>query len=434
METAIIIILLMMLAIIFLLIRNAIIKAEIAAKTIEVLKKKIKQLEADENRSSRKFQEIINEYVTPEVFAEFGFPTALPKLEKGIDAPAKKSINDSDTEEMEICFCWNCKKEIDAGNTFWIVDKKLIDHKVCQQCYDKWNAEIEKAPKKKIIPFLECKHKNTIPVKTTSIGNGKVIHWECSCLDCFADKFNGKWISKEEQDKETEYVNQEIRRLKEQYPKESRHQIWERFNKQESRKKKPIDNVHKYYSSAEIEKMLLNDIAYEELNEKLEIHTINQSGYAGVMPNGNIVDRREHPEAKAVPKNTLLGLPEPKEIDSYCGWHWRYHEAKQTGSKFIELYENNNFKIGTSNREKEHVVQLLEKYNVPKSEHERLINEFFAMAERKDSKFRHTEQEVMSILSHKMQQGLCDDDKHCKECEISKECHMNKSNQPKNEN
>jgi hypothetical protein len=42
--------------------------------------------------------------------------------------------------------------------------------------------------------------------------------------------------------------------------------------------------------------------------------SIIKSGYAGVMPNGNIVDRREHPEAVAVPENTLLGVPEPARL------------------------------------------------------------------------------------------------------------------------
>lgn len=46
----------------------------------------------------------------------------------------------------------------------------------------------------------------------------------------------------------------------------------------------------------------------------LQIHEINQSGYAGVLPNGNIVDRREHPESIAVQKNSMFGIPEPKKI------------------------------------------------------------------------------------------------------------------------
>ena len=37
-----------------------------------------------------------------------------------------------------------------------------------------------------------------------------------------------------------------------------------------------------------------------------------KSGYGGVMPNGNIVDRREHPEAVPIMGNPWLGIPEPE--------------------------------------------------------------------------------------------------------------------------
>jgi len=38
------------------------------------------------------------------------------------------------------------------------------------------------------------------------------------------------------------------------------------------------------------------------------------SGYAGVMPDGKIVDRREYPTATPVQENELLGVPEPKSV------------------------------------------------------------------------------------------------------------------------
>lgn len=41
---------------------------------------------------------------------------------------------------------------------------------------------------------------------------------------------------------------------------------------------------------------------------------LTKSGYAGVMPNGNIVDRREFPEAVAIQENKLFGTPKPKDI------------------------------------------------------------------------------------------------------------------------
>ena len=37
-----------------------------------------------------------------------------------------------------------------------------------------------------------------------------------------------------------------------------------------------------------------------------------QSGYAGILPNGNIVDCREYAEAIPMKKNSLLGIPKSK--------------------------------------------------------------------------------------------------------------------------
>lgn len=41
---------------------------------------------------------------------------------------------------------------------------------------------------------------------------------------------------------------------------------------------------------------------------------INESGYAGCMPSGEIVDRRFFPEAIPVQENSMLGIPKPKDI------------------------------------------------------------------------------------------------------------------------
>jgi len=49
---------------------------------------------------------------------------------------------------------------------------------------------------------------------------------------------------------------------------------------------------------------------YEAL---LECVAISQSGYGGILYNGNIVDRRQYPLAIPLQKNTLFGTPEPKE-------------------------------------------------------------------------------------------------------------------------
>jgi hypothetical protein len=41
---------------------------------------------------------------------------------------------------------------------------------------------------------------------------------------------------------------------------------------------------------------------------------INESGYAGCLPTGEIVDRRHFPEATPVQENTLLDIPKPKKL------------------------------------------------------------------------------------------------------------------------
>lgn len=61
----------------------------------------------------------------------------------------------------------------------------------------------------------------------------------------------------------------------------------------------------------EEDKEKLRAAGREDLIKTFEI---NQSGYAGVLPNGNIVDRREHPEAIPIQKNSLFNIPEPKDL------------------------------------------------------------------------------------------------------------------------
>lgn len=38
------------------------------------------------------------------------------------------------------------------------------------------------------------------------------------------------------------------------------------------------------------------------------------SGFAGVEPDGKIVDRREHSKATPLQQNTLLGVPKPQKL------------------------------------------------------------------------------------------------------------------------
>lgn len=41
---------------------------------------------------------------------------------------------------------------------------------------------------------------------------------------------------------------------------------------------------------------------------------LTKSGYGGILPNGNIVDRREHKDAIPFQENPLFGTPKPKPL------------------------------------------------------------------------------------------------------------------------
>lgn len=53
-------------------------------------------------------------------------------------------------------------------------------------------------------------------------------------------------------------------------------------------------------------------------HDLISIHEITIAGWAGVLPNGNIVDRRHYPYAVPVQKNRLMRIPNPKPLDN--GW------------------------------------------------------------------------------------------------------------------
>jgi len=48
--------------------------------------------------------------------------------------------------------------------------------------------------------------------------------------------------------------------------------------------------------------------------ELMKILEINKSGYAGILSNGNIVDRRDNPDAIPIQENSLFGVPKPKPL------------------------------------------------------------------------------------------------------------------------
>ena len=43
---------------------------------------------------------------------------------------------------------------------------------------------------------------------------------------------------------------------------------------------------------------------------------LNASGYAGILPNGNIVDRREFNDAIPIQANSMFGVIAPKELET----------------------------------------------------------------------------------------------------------------------
>lgn len=51
-----------------------------------------------------------------------------------------------------------------------------------------------------------------------------------------------------------------------------------------------------------------------EYYETIWIDLLNASGWAGMLHNGNIVDRRYFPEAIPIQKNSLFGVEEPREL------------------------------------------------------------------------------------------------------------------------
>jgi len=61
----------------------------------------------------------------------------------------------------------------------------------------------------------------------------------------------------------------------------------------------------------------MNTETYKKLLESKTFETLwfdllNASGFAGCMPNGNIVDRRYFPESTPISENKLLGIEKPK--------------------------------------------------------------------------------------------------------------------------
>lgn len=56
------------------------------------------------------------------------------------------------------------------------------------------------------------------------------------------------------------------------------------------------------------------DQKQERLKRLMDGVNLTKSGYAGILPSGTIVDRREHPDAIPIQKNSMFGNPVPKKI------------------------------------------------------------------------------------------------------------------------
>jgi len=56
-------------------------------------------------------------------------------------------------------------------------------------------------------------------------------------------------------------------------------------------------------------------ITPEQRRERLlKIKELSTTGFAGVMPNGQIVDRREMPQAVPMKRNIYFGIPDPQPV------------------------------------------------------------------------------------------------------------------------
>lgn len=89
-----------------------------------------------------------------------------------------------------------------------------------------------------------------------------------------------------------------------------------------------VNNTKKYKMEHET-KIKLIEAGRHDL---LEIHEINQAGYAGCLPNGNIVDRRLFPDAYPVRENSLLGIPKSQKLNpkTYQIWSEGYRATGES--------------------------------------------------------------------------------------------------------
>ena len=62
-------------------------------------------------------------------------------------------------------------------------------------------------------------------------------------------------------------------------------------------------------------------------NDLVEVFELNESGWAGITTDtGMIVDRRKFPKAIPAPKNSMLGIPEPKKLPINAAYDYQSDE------------------------------------------------------------------------------------------------------------
>ena len=65
---------------------------------------------------------------------------------------------------------------------------------------------------------------------------------------------------------------------------------------------------------ARLTKEMRENLIREGRGDLIETMDINDSGYAGILANGNIVSRLQYPSAIPIPENSMMGLPKPKRL------------------------------------------------------------------------------------------------------------------------
>ncbi len=60
----------------------------------------------------------------------------------------------------------------------------------------------------------------------------------------------------------------------------------------------------------------------------------NKEGYAGCLPNGNLVDRREHPEAYPIAENSMFHITKPRCV--CCNRQSTVEELKESLCKVCQ--------------------------------------------------------------------------------------------------